>query len=161
MTRHGELAHRHGDVNDDDDLVDRRRFRRAYLRANVFEALVAIAAVSTGLAFFLAPESLTNSAIAASTGPLVLAWGLLYAGGGLLVIAGLWASNPRLELAGLSALGASTAIDGIALVAERGPAGYRVALTYLAVAIACPIRARLVLKLTRVTAGPPRSGGDG
>jgi hypothetical protein len=130
---------------------DRRSLRRAFLLGNSFEFLLAFAAVLTAIGFLTDPASVRASAVADAGGWIVIVWALLYGAGGVFIFVGLWRPFPSVELAGLSMFGSATLIDSVALFAERGGAGYRVALTYLAVACASAARARMIWLLTRRT----------
>lgn len=133
----------------------RRSFRRGHFLGNAFEAWAALAAVLTGLVFLLEPQALSTSAVA-SAGALAVLWGVLYAGGGLLVLVGLWVPSARFELAGLALFSSSAMVDAVALALTRGPAGIRVLLLYLGFVAASAMRGFLVLRMARV---PP--GGTG
>jgi hypothetical protein len=151
------VEHRATDADAGDAYSPRRRsFRRGHFLGNAFEAWAALAAFLTGLVFLLEPQALSNSAVASSAGALAALWGLLYAGGGLLVLIGLWVPSARVELAGLALFSSSAMVDAIALALTRGPAGIRVLLLYVGFVAASAMRGFLVLRMARV---PPGDSG--
>lgn len=142
------LEHRAEDANTE---IDRRSFRRGYFLGNAYEAWAAMAALLAGVAFLLEPGSASSSTVARQAGALAIVWGLLYAGGGLTVLLGLWLPSPRVELAGLCMFSSAAAIDGLTLLVFRFPEGLRVALLYLSFVAAGAMRAYLLLRLARIS----------
>lgn len=151
------VEHRAEDANAD---IDRRSFRRGYFLGNAYEAWAAMAAVLAGVAFLIEPDSVQSSTVARQAGALTLLWGLLYAGGGLMVLIGLWLPSPRVELAGLCMFSSAAAIDGVSLLVFRFPVGIRVALLYLSFVAAGAMRGYLVLRLARINPAG-RDGPEG
>lgn len=80
---------------------------------------MAAAAVVTGASFLVAP-TLTASAVALAAGDLAYVWSVLYAAGGLVVLAGMCRNSPRLEGAGMALLAGGIAVATVATGYLRG-----------------------------------------
>lgn len=132
-----------------DDAPDRRSFRRNYVLGNAFEWWVAVAAVLSGVTYFVAPASLSESSVGQQAGSFAVVWSILYLVAGLFLVHGLYTPNLRTELAGLSLFAGAVAINVTAILAIRGPQGYGGALTFVALIAAALMRAWLVRGLLR------------
>lgn len=118
--------------------------RRAYLVANAWELVIAVAAIVAAVAFFLYPDSGTRTAVGQVLHPYDIAWNLAYGTSGFFVVFGLVRPSPRVELAGLWLLGAAVTINAVAVVALAGGRAVFPLLTYIAIIIACFVRGHTI-----------------
>jgi hypothetical protein len=143
------MPHRWTDAPFVGNKTERRHWRSSYLLANAFEVWVAVAAITSSVATFLAPAASKTSI--SKVGPWDgNVWSVMYFAGAVLMLWGLSKPDPRSEIAGLSLLGCATAMNALAIVAVNGTVGVPSMLTYLGIAAAALCRAWLVLRLMRV-----------
>jgi hypothetical protein len=120
----------------------RNDLRRGYLRAHVFELLIALLAAIAALGFFLDPNALERSPVGMTVHPWDQAWNALYFGGGVLIVDGLVRPSARLELAGLWLLASAVLAASVAVLYVRGAGGLASIAIYVAVVGACWVRGR-------------------
>lgn len=117
---------------------------RAWLKANAFEAALAIEALVTAAVFFLNPGS-PNAAVALGGNTLAWIWNCLYALGGLAVLAGILRVSVPLEAAGLLVLPAALTVNALAIALYEPT--WSAFVVYAALTIACLVRAQLVARM--------------
>lgn len=118
-----------------------RRARARRLVANAFEALVALLTIQTALVFLVSQDARAGSPLGQQIQGWAVAWSLAYGVSGVLVLAGLWRFDAKIELAGLSVLAAGLAINALAAAVVLGWTGSVQFGIYLAVMGACGSRA--------------------
>lgn len=123
----------------------RRLGARAWLKANAFEAALAIEALITAAAFFTDPSQ-PHNAVGLAGPVLAWIWNCLYALGGLAVIVGLVRVSVPLEAAGLIVLPAALAVNVFA-IALYTPA-WSAFVVYVVLTAACLVRARVLALMT-------------
>lgn len=123
----------------------RRLGARAWLKANAFEAALAIEALITAAVFFINPSQ-PNTAIALGGMTLAWIWNCLYALGGLAVLVGLVRVAVPLEAAGLVVLPAALTVNVFA-IALYNPA-WSSFVVYVVLCAACLVRARVLVLMT-------------
>lgn len=86
-----------------------------------FEVWVAVAAIYAGLSHFLLPTAGNTQIVQREFPGAVAAWSVLYALGGVAIIAGLLRRSPRLEGFGLNLLASGIAVAFVAALAAGAP----------------------------------------
>lgn len=129
---------------------DSRNVRRSYLTSNAFEAMFALSAIVAGVSSFVKPETVERSALGDLYGVFALIWSATYIVSGASILYGLVRPNIRAEIVGLGLLGGAICGNAFALVSERSWLGAAAASFYIGWAAASVIRARLVIRLSRI-----------
>lgn len=117
--------------------------------ANAFEVWIAVAAVLTAVAYTISPESLDDTTIAQVSPGIAATWNGLYAGAGLSLLYGLFKPMVKWEIAGLSLLCGALAIQGVAAIYVRGPAGITGGVLFTSLIVAATSRMWLLTKFAR------------
>lgn len=139
--------------------LERRRHWRNYVLANLFEAMLSLAAIASGISTITRPEDVVDgTALERQLGYLAIAWGVLYLLGGVAVLVGLVRVDVRIEVAGLSVLAGVITANALALV-TLGPAAIVATLFYLGWAGACAARVWRLVHLGRMIADRARESG--
>lgn len=127
-------------------MLKRTSFRRSNASLNIFELWIGIAAILGSIFYFVSPESLLSAALAKQIGHewLTFTWNGGYLLSGLMLVYGVLRPSPRIEIAGLWIVAATTAINGIAIAVTFGVRGASTVATYMTLAVASMIRARLI-----------------
>lgn len=127
------------------------------LQANAFEAMLAAMCIISGLTTFFQPEQLANSVVGRTIHPWDFLWTAMFFLSGILIMIGLSVPNKSVgqgnghfkiesqgaELAGLIFLGTTLLINAVAAIYINGfTPGLAI---YLAVALACVYRSRVIL----------------
>jgi hypothetical protein len=133
----------------------------AYLYAHAFEALIALAAIISGVSFFVhTNEHMAQTPLGrALPGMWDDVWNLAYVLGGTLILIGLtfvtkriklydgnYIYGPASELAGLIILASAVLINATAILIEVGVIGS--SMLHLAVVIACALRSKALISST-------------
>lgn len=104
---------------------------------NIFELWIGLAAVISLCVFLADPNGIEHSSVSDVIGHTwTEVWQVGYGISGMLIWFGLLRPSPRWEIAGLSILGSTTSINGVAIVHYFGLRGAAPALTLLALAVA-------------------------
>ncbi len=123
--------------------------RGARLRANVFEALIAVLAVFSCFGFFFDPPSLAATALGQVAGfrGLEVAWNVGYGAAGALILVGLFAFLQHVRAAGLVLLAAASLMQTAAAVLSGELTAFtevRFAAIFAVAAAASLVRAHMI-----------------
>ena len=114
---------------------------------NIFEMWIALAGVISLIVYFYDPASINHNALEQTIGHnLTALFNIAYGLSGLTIFYGLLKPTPRWEVVGLFILGATTAVNGFAILGIFGLRGVATASTLLALTIAAWLRASFVLR---------------
>jgi hypothetical protein len=124
--------------------------RAARLRANVFEALIAVLAVFSCVGFFFDPPSLAQTAVAQATGNASVewAWNVGYGAAGVLILVGLLAFIQHIRAAGLVLLAAASLMQTVAAILSGELTTFtevRLAAIFAVAAAAALVRAHMLV----------------
>lgn len=114
-----------------------------------FETAIAFAAMFSAVVYLIDPSPVGKSALGHVAQELLPVWEVLYAAGGLMILAGLIGRSLRLEVAGLSLLIAAISIQAFAIIDFAGTQGIVSAATFAALAAACVGRGWVLIDLWR------------
>lgn len=121
---------------------------------NVFELWVALAGIVSGIYYFVDPNSLQRNSVANQIGNhWAEVWSWLYFCSGVMVAYGLLRPSPRVEVAGLSILGSTTAVNAVAITAVFGTRGVATIATLATLTVASWVRAILVYRAVQYYSG--------
>lgn len=122
-----------------------------YVKQNIFAFWLGIAAILGSLVYFAIPEALDKSSIGrGSAHGLDYGWNALYLAAGIFTLLGISIVSPRLELAGMSLFAAALLVNAVTIFAYRGWAGVPQGAILLSLAVACVLRATVLVTAYRI-----------
>lgn len=125
--------------------------RRTRFQANPFETLIALLAVISAVVFLLPPDPAIDGSTVEQAVPLwvALVWNVLYGLSGVGILAGLWTGKANVEVAGLILLVSGVLVSTVAALDVRGESALAGVFTFLAVALSCAVRIRILTQHRR------------
>lgn len=122
-----------------------------YIRQNIFAFWIGIAAIVGSVVYFAIPAALDKSSIGrGSVHGLDYIWNGMYLAAGAFTVYGIWVVSPRSELAGKSLFTAALLVNSITIFSYRGWAGVPQGVILLSLAVACALRASVLIKAYRI-----------
>ncbi len=121
--------------------------RVGYLASNAFELFVCLLAMLTCVQFFLDPGA--NVAVGTLAHPWDYVWNGLYGAGALLVVFGLVAVSPRIEVVGLFLFTAAVLINLVIAIQLYAASAWVVVPVYVGFALASLVRAHFLFRSHR------------
>ncbi len=115
--------------------------RLARIKANIFEAAIAVFAVLTSLGFLLDPNGLQRTAIGETLPGVAFVWMVIYGLSGLMAIIGLLRYRFDIEIAGLFLLSGGVLINLVSVISVFGLFDRLPSIgIYIATVVACLVR---------------------